>query len=243
MLLLKNVQKSRCQRIVADPEQEDLRDGPAWEEAPVPAAPLRELTLEEEASNRNPLDDLPYQFRKRGREDEPENREAKRVRTTDFANYVMVALAEEELKGEAVPANEWLPRLEVTRFGALLDMPLTSVRLHRAPRKHFQRPGGRGAKKRVTVMFGTEPGQVMVAQETPQQVAERPARRSPHLWRGISLFVAGKRNKLKKGNLQGSQLYLRRTTAPLWFTQRTPSLPRPPPRTLPIIWRCQRLSF
>ncbi|CAE7531744.1 RE1, partial [Symbiodinium necroappetens] len=183
------------ERVVADPEQEDLPDGPEWQE---------------EASNRNPLDDLPFQFRKRAREDEPEDHEAKRVRTTDFANYVMVALAEEELKGEAASANEWLPRSEVTRLGALLDMPLTSVRLHRAPRKRFQRPGGRGTKKRVTVMFGTDPGQVMVAQETLQQVAERPARRSPHLWRGISLFVAGKKSKIKKGNLQGSQLYLRK---------------------------------
>ena len=43
-------------------------------------------------------------------------------------------------------------------------------------------------------MFGEESGSITVCQEGPDQVAARPRRRNPHLWRGITLFPRMKRS-------------------------------------------------
>ena len=141
------------------------------------------------------LDDVPSQIKKRLREEDQEP-EAKRIRTNDFANFVLVALSEKELDGnQPVKANEWLPRAEVDRLGQLLDLPLSSARLHRAPRKRLQHPGPQAKKARITVMFGEDPKQAMIAQETAEEVRKRPARRCPHLWRGVSLFLSSKKGR------------------------------------------------
>ena len=124
------------------------------------------------------LDDVPAQhrqvFRKRARAPVPweetlepsDERSLKRVRTTDFANYVLMAVAEGTLLGCEVRGNEWLSRMEVEKLGEVLDLPVSSVRLHRAPRKRLQPSGRPGGKARLTVMFGQEPDQAMLVQET-----------------------------------------------------------------------------
>ena len=152
-----------------------------WEEAPpASAAP----------GAYDHLDDLPCQLRKRQRELALENeRSLKKLKTTEFANLVMMAVSEGELRGEEVLPNEWLSRGEVLKLSDLLDLPLSSVRLHRAPRKRLQHPGQRRSRSRVTVMFGQDPYQVLIVEESGEQVSQRPRRRCPHLWRGASLFL------------------------------------------------------
>ena len=141
------------------------------------------------------LDDVPFSIRKRLREqagqEEGESRapDTKKLRTGDFANFVLTALSLQELSGSTEKANEWLPKAEVEKLSALLDLPLSSARVHRAPRKRLQHPGPRRKKPRITVMFSEDPSQALVAEETAEQVEERPSRRCPHLWRGISLLL------------------------------------------------------
>ena len=160
--------------------------------APVDAAALRR--------RQEMLDDLPNTrlFRKRlrdeaGEEAEPEQPQAKRLRDPDFNNYVLTALSEGELFKLPVRKKEWLSKAEVNQLGKLLDLPLSSVRLRRAPRKRLQRPGPHRARPRTTVMFQKDPSSVLVGQETAEQVEQRPQRKVPFLWRGMTLFTKQRR--------------------------------------------------
>ena len=122
-------------------EQPVEDDGGPWNEAP-PAADLLPPPVEYDN-----LDDLPFQARlwqqrKRQREEEASAEEQlKKLRTTEFANYVLTAVSEGELTGQEMKANEWLPRREVEQLAQLLDVPLSAARVHRRPRKRLQHPG------------------------------------------------------------------------------------------------------
>ena len=147
------------------------------------------------------LDDLPAQFRKRGPEHLEDLDEAalKKVKTSEFANYVFTAVSDAQLFGTEEKANEWLPRAEVKQLAGLLDLPLTSARLHRGPRKRLQNPGPRNRKPRITLMLGQEHGHAMVARESAEEVRQRPKRKCPHLWRGMTLFLkSGRKASLSK---------------------------------------------
>ena len=150
------------------------------------------------------LDDLPLQFRKRGPEhlDDLDDVALKKVKTTEFANYVFTAVSDADLFKTEEKGNEWLPRDEVRELAGLLDLPLTSARLHRAPRKRLQNPGPRNRKPRITLMLGKEHGHAMVARESAEEVSQRPRRKCPHLWRGMTLF-------LKKGKKTSASAPLR----------------------------------
>ena len=159
--------------------------------APAPKPKLDEATLRRRAGM---LDDVPWQIRKRPHE-EPRNVEllneeqvAKRVRSADVVSYVCTALAEPQLFETENLANQWLSRSEVKRLSQLLDLPLSSARLHWRPRKRLQRPGRMKARSRITVMIGESQNSVLVGQERPEQVQERPQRKLPHLWRGLTMF-------------------------------------------------------
>ena len=124
--------------------------------APVDAAALRR--------RQELLDDLPNTrlFRKRLRDEGEDEAEAdlpqaKRLRDPDFGNYVLTALSEGELFQLPVRKNEWLSKAEVCQLGKLLDLPLSSVRLRRAPRKRLQRPGPHRARPRTTVLWARRP--------------------------------------------------------------------------------------
>lgn len=45
-------------------------------------------------------------------------------------------------------------------------------------------------KKRVTVLLGEEPGMALLVEETAREASQRPRRRAPFKWRGLTLFVA-----------------------------------------------------
>ena len=57
-------------------------------------------------------------------------------------------------------------------------------------------------------MFGEDPKQAMIAQETAEEVRKRPARRCPHLWRGVYLFLSSKKEKGRKADR--AQLYVKK---------------------------------
>ena len=185
-------------------------DGGPWSEAP-PAADLLPPPVEYDH-----LDDLPFQARlwqqrKRQRDEEADTEDQlKRLRTIEFANYVLTAVSEGELTGQELKANEWLPRREVEQLARLLDVPLSAARVHRRPRKRLQHPGPRGDKARLTVMYGQDPNQVLLAQESPGEVAQRPRRRCPHLWRGISFFLKRDRSHLAQGEVKAARALLRK---------------------------------
>ena len=108
----------------------------------------------------------------------------------------MIAAAGQDLCPDGQPsrrANEWLSRAEVKSLTKLLGLPVSSARLHLGPRKRMQKPGNKkGAKSRVSVLLGREPGVALLVYETAQEVAQHPRRRSPFEWRGLTLFLESK---------------------------------------------------
>ncbi|CAE7228738.1 RE1, partial [Symbiodinium sp. CCMP2456] len=182
-------------------------NAPDWNQAPpIQGAPVPPpVSVESLARRNNFLDDVPYQIReqqrkrRREQEQEPEqdqeDQAAKRMRSGGLVNYVLAAASEGELLGDEVLPNEWLPRREVQQLGELLDLPLTSARLHRAPRKRLQYPGRFRNRPRYTMMM-TESGHTVVAQEAAHAVARRPRRKTSALWRGLTLFPEVKKEKV-----------------------------------------------
>ncbi|CAE7891118.1 TY1B-ER1, partial [Symbiodinium necroappetens] len=152
-------------------------DKDVWDQAPVAQGEGRDSRVE----SYDYLDDVPFSLKRKLAEAQQEQLQSqpgvstKRLRTGDVANFIMVTLAEPELKKLKNPevshddalANEWLPRGQVRKLAELLDMPLTAARFHRAPRKRLQNPGPRWRRHRVTVMLGEDPKQVMIAEEDP----------------------------------------------------------------------------
>ena len=122
------------------------------EQDDVPLPPPRDdhpLRVDEEPDEdtlrrrRGSLDDVPWVVkRKIAPVDLTGEQVSKRFRQTGASNYVLAALCEDEFHGEVGPRNEWLPRREVELLGKILDLPLGSARLHRAPRKCLQTPPG-----------------------------------------------------------------------------------------------------
>ena len=132
----------------------------------------------------------------------------KRLKDHAFYNYVLAAVSEGEVFDEAVLKNEWLSKAEVDYLSELLDMPLCSVRVHRAPRKRLQAPGGNVGCTRTTLMLQQSCRQVLVATEDPNQVKDRPRRRTPFLWRGLTLFSR------KPRKLEPKEVFLEKGVSP-----------------------------
>ncbi|CAE7449079.1 TY1B-PR1 [Symbiodinium sp. CCMP2592] len=124
------------------------------------------------------LDDLPEPvraFHKRKQEQheqnlgDPDGPARKKMKDVAFVNYVLAAISEGEILKTDTLKNEWLGRAEVDYLSQLLDVPLSSVRVHRAPRKRLQAPGGNKNCARLTVMVQKDPSTVMVAAESPNE--------------------------------------------------------------------------
>ena len=135
------------------------------------------------------LDDVPQQFKKRPAEETPgqmtEDQLAKRFRPS-FFSYTMVATIQ---KGGRKRANQWASKNEVRKLRTLLDLPIASARFHFGARKRFQRPVNQKGMARVTVMMGEEEGMALVSQESKEEVKKRPGRKTPYLWKGVTLFL------------------------------------------------------
>ena len=153
------------------------------------------------------LEDFPEgALRENKREGTGEDRTdlSKRMKT-DFYTTVMLAVSDYDLPRKLLKdpmtqrkANEWLSRSEVKKLRDLLDLPVTSARLHRDPRKRFQKPPGGRDRRRVTVLLGEKPGVALLVQEDAEEVLQRGRRRAPFEWRGLTLFVKDEKSEMKK---------------------------------------------
>ena len=130
-------------------------------------------------------------------------------------------------------ANEWLSKKEISKLGELLDMSPAAARVHRAPRKRLQRPGPRSQRARVTVMLAHDPRQVLIAEESPEEVAARPQRKCPHLWRGVSLFLNTEQSANRRGQPRRRRALWPRAASCLRRNLRTLSWCRQPLQTCP----------
>ena len=213
----------------------DVEEEAVWDQAPPVPSP------DPPANVYDHLDDLPVQLRRwqerkrqRDEQEDPEE-QLKRVKTTDFANYVLTAVSEGELTGQRLRANEWLPRREVEQLSHLLDMPLSAARVHRRPRKRLQHPGPRGGKSRVTLMYGENPSQILVGRESSSEVAARPRRRCPHMWRGLSLFLKRDLSHLRQGEIKEAKAILKKgkSTAEKLYVSKGKETGRPSSCTFP----------
>ena len=144
-------------------------------------------------------DDVPVSLKQRRFSEEPPRglteEEIRHRFNANVMHYTMVSLIAEKEK-----ANQWASRQEVQKMSQLLDLPITSMRYHMAPRKRLQKPPKEG-KGRITVMFGQETGTAMICQEDSMEVKTRPKRRVPHQWRGVTMFLREGKEERKEGNV------------------------------------------
>ena len=66
---------------------------------------------------------------------------------------------------------------------------MKKARFHFGARKRFQPHKAGGRKSRLTVMLGEKDGTALVAQEAAEEMKQRPGRKSPFLWKGLTLFL------------------------------------------------------
>ena len=149
-----------------------------------------------EARRQRLTDDLPVSLKRKlvEREDEdlhfmPEKKQ--RVSEGLVTQVVMGTV-------EPGPDNEWVSRYELTLLRQLTGLPITSARLHRRPRKKFQRPPKLVGRSRLTIMLGREPGAAFVTEETSKEVQESPRRKSSFEWKGMTMFVREEQGQIPR---------------------------------------------
>ena len=149
-----------------------------------------------EARRQRLTDDLPMSLKRKlvEREDEdlhfmPEKKQ--RVSEGLVTQVVMGTV-------EPGPDNEWVSRYELTLLRQLTGLPITSARLHRKPRKKFQRPPKLVGRSRLTIMLGREPGVAFVTEETSKEVQESPRRKSSFEWKGMTMFVREEQGQIPR---------------------------------------------
>ena len=169
-----------------EPERTNLRDE------------LEEMELEEQnqqewqemspgARRQRLTDDVPGQIKRKmiEREDEdlafmPEKKQ--RVSEGLVTQVVMGTV-------EPGPDNQWVSRYELTLLRQLTGLPLTAARLHRKPRRKFQRPPKLVGRSRLTIMLGREPAAAFVTEETSAEVQANPRRKASFEWKGMTMFA------------------------------------------------------
>ena len=157
------------------------------------------------------LDDVPVSM-KRGLDTRGEEKDVSKKVRSDFFTMVMVAASrydlqkEEEVEGRR--SNEWLAREELRVLQRLLDLPVRAARVHFAPRKRLQRPPNDKPRRRVSVLLGQEPGMALLVQEEAHEVQNKPRRRAPFLWRGLTVFVAEEEEPRKKEHSETVEVYV-----------------------------------
>ena len=120
-------------------------------------------------------DDVPFSLKQR-RMDEVKSglteAELHQRFTPEMMHYAMLSLVVEK-----TGSNEWASKQEVKKMADLLDLPITSMRYHIAPRKRFQKPT-KTERGRITLMFGEKSGTALVCQENEEEVRTRPKKKS-----------------------------------------------------------------
>lgn len=131
------------------------------------------------------LDDLPASIkRKLDASLDAEMPPPRRRRVADtLVTQVMMGTVDGERQ------NEWISRYELDLLKKLTGLPITSGRLHRAPRKRMQRPPKLQSRATLSILIGAEDSRdAFVVEETAEQVRAQPRRKTGFIWRGLTLF-------------------------------------------------------
>lgn len=161
----------------------------------------RARQMSERERRERSLDEVPLSVKRKLEDQEFPEDEMRRKLRRSFFNQVKIMVSDQHLPEElqrrvqgmadkSGRGNQWMPRREVRQLARLLDMPITSARLHRAPRKRVQKPPGSRPRGRISVMLLQEEGQaIMVVHEKAEEVKKEPRNRAPILWRGLTMFT------------------------------------------------------
>ena len=160
------------------PEDRDLEQ--EWE------AQMRQQ-LPDERTRRSLMDDVPLQIKRKVEfpTEEEAERQVKRLRS-NFCATVAASTVFGELQ------NEWISRYEVDVLRRLTGLPVTAARIHRTPRKRFQRPQKMLSRARLSILLGREPTSAFIVNETSEEVESNPRRRAGFEWRGMTIFYQTK---------------------------------------------------
>ena len=148
---------------------------------PVPETlvPLRSVYREDR------LDDVPISIRKRTIPQqlvpigEPDR---KRLRIAFV--FTLTTLATDQVG----PQNECLSRHELALLENLTSLDITASRWHPAPRKRMQVPTKQRNRARTSILIGEDPAITYIVQENAAEVKQKPKKKAPFLWTGLSVF-------------------------------------------------------
>ena len=127
-------------------------------------------------------------------QDEQEEPPAKKQRAALVAAVMMGTV-------DGPRSNEWVSRYELDLLRQLTGLPLTTARLHRAPRKRFQKPPKLVSRSRLSILIGRDPKNAFVVEETEDEVRKNPRRKAAFPWKGITMFHGRKPPPKKKGEI------------------------------------------
>ena len=156
--------------------------------------------MSEAERKRRSLDDVPHAMKRKIEDQEVTEDEMRRKLQRSFFSQVQVMVSDQHLPeklrdqvqnmaDKTGKKNQWISRKEVKQLARLLDMPITSARLHRAPRKRMQKPPGGKQRGRLSVMLLQEEGQALVVHEKAEEVKKMPRKKAPSMWRGLTMFT------------------------------------------------------
>ena len=157
----------------------------------VPVPPMDESEWEAEFIKKLPgeerrrlaLDDVPLSLKRRHeRVDDAEADQAIKKLRANFCAQVAATTVFGTLQ------NEWVSRYEVELLKQLTGLPVTAARIHRSPRKRFQRPPKMISRSRLSILIGKNPEDTFIVNETEEEVRHNPRRRSSFYWKGMTIF-------------------------------------------------------
>ena len=144
---------------------------------------LPDLAREEARQRYDALDDVPLSIKRKGVEmsEAEADRSSKRLRASFCATVAATTMT-------GGGANEWVSRYEVELLRKLTGLPVTAARIHRAPRKRFQRGQKMASRSRLSILLGADPQSVFIVNENATEVRANPRRRSGFEWKGMTIF-------------------------------------------------------
>ena len=145
---------------------------------------LEELRkLSDEDRRRLALDDVPLTLKRKQAPMDPAQADAavKKLRA-NFCAQVAATTVYGSLQ------NEWVSRYEVEILKQLTGLPVTAARIHRTPRKRFQRPPKMVSRSRLSILIGKDSANTFIVNEDETDVKQNPRRRASFLWKGMTIF-------------------------------------------------------
>jgi len=139
--------------------------------------------LSEEDRRKMALDDVPLTLKRKQVPVDPAQAEAavKKLRA-NFCAQVAATTVYGSLQ------NEWVSRYEVEILKQLTGLPVTAARIHRTPRKRFQKPPKMVSRSRPSILIGKDPANTFIVNEDEADVKQNPRRRASFLWKGMTIF-------------------------------------------------------